>query len=164
MTGLDLLLAGVGLVAVGAGWAVVATNQVVRAGLWLVVCLGSLAVEFLLLTAELVAWTQVLIYLGAVVVLLLFAVMLTRAPIGPSPDLDRRIGPAGVVGVGVGLSLSTLFATAYGWNRFELPAQHGNVETVGGPIFTTWVLPFEVVSILLLSALVGAVVVSRGSK
>jgi NADH-quinone oxidoreductase subunit J len=164
MTGLDLLLAGVGLVAVGAGWAVVATDQVVRAGLWLVLCLGCLAVEYLLLTAELVAWTQVLIYLGAVVVLLLFAVMLTRAPIGPSPDLDRKIGPAGIVGVGVGLSLGTLFAVAYGWTRFDLPAQHGSAETVGGPIFTTWVLPFEVVSILLLSALVGAVVVSRGSK
>ncbi|MCP2326417.1 NADH:ubiquinone oxidoreductase subunit 6 (subunit J) [Hamadaea flava] len=164
MTGLDLLLAGVGLLAVGAGWAVVATNQVVRAGLWLVVCLGALAVEFLLLGAELVAWTQVLIYLGAVVVLLLFAVMLTRAPIGPSQDLDRRIGPASVVGVGVGLSLGTLFAVAYGWTRYELPAQHGNAETVGGPIFTTWALPFEVVSVLLLGALIGAVVVSRGAK
>lgn len=164
MTGLDLLLAGVGLLAVGAGWAVVATNQVVRAGLWLVVCLAALAVEFLLLGAELVAWTQVLIYLGAVVVLLLFAVMLTRAPIGPSPDLDRKIGPAGVVGVSVGLSLSTLFAIAYGWTRVELPAQHGSAEVVGGPIFTTWVLPFEVVSVLLLSALVGAIVVSRGAK
>jgi NADH:ubiquinone oxidoreductase subunit 6 (subunit J) len=164
MTGLDLLLAGVGLVAVGAGWAVVATNQVVRAGLWLVVCLAGLAVEYLLLTAELVAWTQVLIYLGAVVVLLLFAVMLTRAPIGPSPDLDRKIGPASVVGVGVGLSLGTLFAVAYGWTRYDLPKQHGSAEVVGGPIFTTWVLPFEVVSVLLLSALVGAVVVSRGSK
>jgi NADH-quinone oxidoreductase subunit J len=53
---------------------------------------------------------------------------------------------------------------AYGWTRYELPAQHGSPEVVGGPIFTTWVLPFEVVSVLLLSALVGAVVVSRGSK
>ena len=164
MTGLDLLLAGVGLLAVGAGWAVVATNQVVRAGLWLVVCLGALAVEFLLLGAELVAWTQVLIYLGAVVVLLLFAVMLTRAPIGPSPDLDRKVGPASVVGVGVGLSLATLFATAYGWTRYELPAQHGSAEVIGGAVFTTWVLPFEVVSVLLLGALIGAVVVSREAK
>ena len=61
-------------------------------------------------------------------------------------------------------AVQALYAVAYGWTRFDLPKQHGSAEVVGGPIFTTWVLPFEVVSVLLLSALVGAVVVSRGSK
>ena len=59
-----------------------------HAALWLVVALGGLAVEYLLLTAEFIAWVQVLIYVGSVVVLLLFGLMLTKAPIGRSPDAD----------------------------------------------------------------------------
>ena len=59
-----------------------------HAALWLVVTLGGLAVEYLLLTAEFIAWVQVLIYVGSVVVLLLFGLMLTKAPIGRSPDAD----------------------------------------------------------------------------
>src|SRR5688500_10851438 len=76
MTAMDIMLSAVGLVAVGSALAVVSTQHLVRAGLWLVVTLGAVAVEFLLLRAEFVAWVQVLIYVGAVVVLLLFAVML----------------------------------------------------------------------------------------
>jgi NADH-quinone oxidoreductase subunit J len=163
MTAADLLMAGVGLVALGGGWRVVATDQLVRAGLWLVVCLAAIAAEFLLLTAELLAWLQLLIYVGAVVVLLLFAVMLTRAPIGRSPDLDRPLGPATLVGAGVGLGLATLLVTAYRSVRIEPPSP-GSAELLGDQIFRTWVLPFEVVSVLLLAALVGAIVISRTAR
>src|SRR5262245_63318720 len=76
------------VLAIGSGVLVVTTRQLVHAALWLVVTLGSLAGCFLLLTAEVVAWVQVLIYVGAVVVLLLFGFLLTRAPIGRSSDLD----------------------------------------------------------------------------
>src|SRR5690606_31442661 len=89
MTVADVRRLGLGAVAVGAGFLVVTTPHLVRAGLYLVVSLGAVAGMYLVLTAELVAWVQVLIYVGAVVVLLLFAVMLTRAPTGPSDDLDR---------------------------------------------------------------------------
>src|SRR5574342_65562 len=100
MTTADVLLLALGAVAVGAAAAVVFTRQVVRAGLWLVVALGALAGLYLVLSAELVAWVQVLIYVGAVVVLLLFAVMLTRAPIGLSRDLDRSRWPGILIGGG----------------------------------------------------------------
>ncbi|MBB5871398.1 NADH:ubiquinone oxidoreductase subunit 6 (subunit J) [Allocatelliglobosispora scoriae] len=163
MTTLDLLIAGVGLVALGAGWRVVTTDQLVRAGLWLVVCLAAVAAEFLLLTAELVAWLQVLVYVGAVVVLLLFAVMLTRAPIGPSPDLDRPVGPSAMVGAGVGLGLATLLVTGFRWVEITPPSP-GTAKLLGDQIFRSWVLPFEVVSILLLAALVGAIVISRPQR
>src|SRR5881394_512122 len=96
----DVLLVALGAVAIGAGAMVVGTRHVVRAGLWLVVALGAVAGLYLVLAAELVAWVQVLIYVGAVVVLLLFAVMLTRAPIGPTPDLDRPAWAAGIIGAG----------------------------------------------------------------
>ncbi|MEU2612838.1 NADH-quinone oxidoreductase subunit J [Micromonospora sp. NPDC007271] len=160
MTGADVLLLALGAVAVGAGALVVGTRHLVRAGLWLVVCLGALAGDYLVLTAELVAWVQVLIYVGAVVVLLLFAVMLTRAPIGASDDLDRPGWPAALIGGGSGLGLAVLLVDAFRWSRVELPAA-GTADRLGEQVFRSWVLPFEVLSVLLLAALVGAIVLSR---
>lgn len=160
MTFSDVLFAAIGLIAVAAALMVVLTEHLVRAGLWLVLALAAVAVEFLLLHAEFVAWVQVLIYVGAVVVLLLFAVMLTRAPIGPSSDLDRPLGPALLVGAGTGLGLSGLFMWAFHGMQFEAPPV-GTAKALGGNIFHDWVLPFEVLSVLLLAALVGAIVLSK---
>src|SRR4051794_18622180 len=156
----DVLLAAMGAIALGAGVLVVSTRHLVRAGLWLVVTLGSVAGLYLVLAAELVAWVQVLLYVGAVVVLLLFAVMLTRAPIGASDDLDRPRWPGALVGGGAGLGLAVLLLDAYRWSRVGLP-EPGTAERLGGDLFHTWVLPFELVSVLLLAALVGAIVLSR---
>jgi NADH:ubiquinone oxidoreductase subunit 6 (subunit J) len=160
MTTADVLLVALGAVAVGAALAVVATRQVVRAGLWLVVALGAVAGLYLVLSAELVAWVQVLIYVGAVVVLLLFAVMLTRAPIGVSADLDRSRWPGVLIGGGAGLGLAALLVDAYRWSTVEVLGR-GTASAMGAALFRTWVLPFEVLSVLLLAALVGAIVVSR---
>ncbi|ROT34127.1 NADH-quinone oxidoreductase subunit J [Micromonospora sp. HM5-17] len=159
MTTADVLMLALGAVAVGAGALVVTTRHLVRAGLYLVVSLGAVAGIFLVLTAELVAWVQLLIYVGAVVVLLLFAVMLTRAPIGAADDLDRPGWPATLVGGGTGLGLAVLLVDAYRWSTVELP-EPGTAERLGTEIFGSWVLPFEVLSVLLLSALVGAIAVS----
>jgi NADH:ubiquinone oxidoreductase subunit 6 (subunit J) len=161
MTVTDVLVLALGMVALGAALCVVTTAHVVRAGLWLVVALGALAAVYLVLTAELVAWVQLLVYVGAVVVLLLFAVMLTRAPIGPSDDLDRRRWPAALAALGAGGVLAVLLVDAYRWTRVDLDAADaGTAEQLGGEIFQRWVLPFEVLSVLLLAALVGAIVVS----
>lgn len=160
MTAADVLLAALGAVAVGAGLLVVTTRHVVRAGLWLVVTLGAVAGLYLVLSAELLAWVQVLLYVGAVVVLLLFAVMLTRAPIGASDDLDRVRWPGALVGAGAATGLAVLLIDAFHWSRVGLP-DPGTAEAIGGAVFRTWVLPFELVSVLLLAALVGAIVVSR---
>jgi NADH-quinone oxidoreductase subunit J len=160
MTVADVLLLGLGAVAVGSGLLVVTTKHLVRAGLYLVICLGALAGLYLVLTAELVAWVQVLIYVGAVVVLLLFAVMLTRAPIGASDDLDRPGVPAALVGGGAGIGLAALLIDAFGTTTVELP-DPGTADRLGTDIFRFWVLPFEVLSVLLLAALVGAIIVSR---
>jgi NADH-quinone oxidoreductase subunit J/NAD(P)H-quinone oxidoreductase subunit 6 len=156
----DVLLLALGALASGAGALVVTTRHVVRAGLWLVVTLGAIAGLYLVLTAELVAWVQVLLYVGAVVVLLLFAVMLTRAPIGASHDLDRPRWAGLCVGGGAGVGLAALLVSGYRWSRVDLPAP-GTAQRLGEDIFRSWVLPFEVLSVLLLAALVGAIVVSR---
>lgn len=162
MTAVDVLLGALGLVAIGAGLMVVTTAHVVRAGLWLVVALGSLAGLYLVLAAEMVAWVQVLIYVGAVVVLLLFAVMLTRAPIGPSEDLDRVRWPAVLVGLGSGGSLAALLVYAFQDVYVDVTKlETAGPELMGQVLFSRWVLPFEVLSILLLAALIGAIVVSR---
>jgi NADH-quinone oxidoreductase subunit J/NAD(P)H-quinone oxidoreductase subunit 6 len=163
MTSADVLLLALGAVAVGAGWRVVHTPHLVRAGLWLVVALGAVAGAYLILAAELIAWVQVLLYLGAVVVLLLFAVMLTRAPIGASTDLDRPGWAGALVGGGAGLGLAALFIDAYRWQKVPLPTP-GTADRLGSEVFQHWVLPFEVLSVLLLAALVGAIVVSRPER
>ncbi|GAA0535001.1 hypothetical protein GCM10010172_15150 [Paractinoplanes ferrugineus] len=160
MTVADALLLALGAIAVGSGALVVTSSHLVRAGLYLVVSLGATAGLYLVMGAELVAWVQVLVYVGAVVVLLLFAVMLTRAPIGPSRDLDRPALPAAIIGAGTGFGLTALLADAFRWTEFELPPP-GTAQRVGEQVFGAWVLPFEVLSILLLSALVGAIVLSR---
>ncbi len=127
----DVLLAGLGAVALGAGALVVTTRHLVRAGLWLVVCLGAAAGLYLVLTAELVAWVQVLIYVGAVVVLLLFAVMLTRAPIGAPATTSTGPRWAGaLVGGGAGLGLAALLVDAYRWPGSTCP-QSGTAERLG---------------------------------
>jgi NADH-quinone oxidoreductase subunit J/NAD(P)H-quinone oxidoreductase subunit 6 len=160
MTTTDVFLVILGAVAVGAAWRVVTTRHVVRAGLWLVVTLAAVAGAYLLLAAELVAWVQVLLYVGAVVVLLLFAMMLTRAPIGASTDLDRDGWAGALVGAGAGLGLAALFLNGYRWQLVDRPSV-GSAELLGTEVFRHWVLPFEVVSVLLLAALIGAVVASR---
>ncbi|MEU3094894.1 NADH-quinone oxidoreductase subunit J [Streptomyces sp. NPDC006967] len=165
-TGVEIAFLLVGLVTLGAAVITVTTRQLVHAALWLVVALGGLAVEYLLLTAEFIAWVQVLIYVGSVVVLLLFGLMLTRAPIGRSPDADSG-------NRWVALTVAVVSATALVWvvvDAFRTTwidldgAPAGSTEVTGASLFQHWVLPFEALSVLLLAALVGAIVLSRKAK
>jgi len=138
----------------------VTTRNVVHGALYLLFVLAGAAVLFLLFLAEFVAWVQVLVYIGAVVVLLLFGLMLTRAPIGRTA-LDSQTRPlAAVVALAIFGITSTIVWRAFSGqtSHFERPS---SVESLGSAIFTHYVLPFEVVSVVLLAALVGAVVLAR---
>ncbi|OKJ01801.1 NADH dehydrogenase [Streptomyces sp. CB01249] len=161
--GVEIAFVLVGIATLGAALVTVTTRQLVHAALWLIVALGGLAVEYLLLTAEFIAWVQVLIYVGSVVVLLLFGLMLTRAPIGRSPDADseNRL-PALAVAVASAGALVWVVVDAFRttWIELDRPAQ-GSTEVTGAFLFRNWVLPFEALSVLLLAALVGAIVLSR---
>ncbi|WP_420823984.1 NADH-quinone oxidoreductase subunit J [Streptomyces roseifaciens] len=163
-TGVEIVFLLVGLVTLGAAVVTVTTKQLVHAALWLVVALGGLAVEYLLLTAEFIAWVQVLIYVGSVVVLLLFGLMLTKAPIGRSPDADsgNRWVALGVA-VAAAAALVWVVADAFRttWIGLDGDAPQGTTKVSGEILFRHWVLPFEALSVLLLAALVGAVVLSR---
>ncbi|CAM5499926.1 NADH-quinone oxidoreductase subunit J family protein [Streptomyces abikoensis] len=163
-TGVEIVFLLVGLVTLGAAVVTVTTRQLVHAALWLVVALGGLAVEYLLLTAEFIAWVQVLIYVGSVVVLLLFGLMLTRAPIGRSPDADSgnrwaALGVAAAAAAALVWVVVDAFRTT--WIGLDGAAPQGTTKVSGEILFRHWVLPFEALSVLLLAALVGAVVLSR---
>ena len=161
MTALDTAFAACGVLAVVGGLLAVTTRHVVHAALWLVVALLGVAGSLLVLGAEFVALVLVLVYVGAVVVLVLFALMLTRAPIGP--DVAHAVGPWRAVGAGLlGLATAGLLASVL------VPLADGSVsraavstEQVAQQLFGTWVWPFELLSLLLLAALVGALTVAR---
>ncbi|MGW0730922.1 NADH-quinone oxidoreductase subunit J family protein [Streptomyces sp. NPDC002851] len=161
-TGVEIAFVLVGLVTLGAAIVTVTSKQLVHAALWLVVALGGLAVEYLLLTAEFVAWVQVLIYVGSVVVLLLFGLMLTRAPIGRSPDADSgNRWVALTVAVAAAVALVWVVVDAFRTTWIDLETPQGTTSVTGQILFRYWVLPFEALSVLLLAALVGAIVLSR---
>ncbi|MFF2809948.1 NADH-quinone oxidoreductase subunit J [Streptomyces sp. NPDC058000] len=162
-TGVEIAFVLVGIATLGAALMTVTSRQLVHAALWLVVALGGVAVEYLLLTAEFIAWVQVLIYVGSVVVLLLFGLMLTKAPIGPSPDADSGNRWAALTVAGASAAaLVWVVVDAFRATWIDLDGTvQGSAEVSGRSLFRFWVLPFEALSVLLLAALVGAIVLSR---
>lgn len=162
MTALDTAFAACGVLAVLGGLFAVTTRHVVHAALWLVVALLGVAGALLVLGAELVALVLVLVYVGAVVVLVLFGLMLTRAPVGP--DVAHAVGAWRRVGAALlGLATAGLLASVLVPLGSGVVVDRSDVtsEQVAGQLFGTWVWPFELLSLLLLAALVGALAVAR---
>lgn len=160
MSGPELIFAIIVAVAGITGALVVSSRNVVHAALFLVATLSSIAALFLLLGAEFVGWTQILIYVGAIVVLLLFGIMLTRAPMGRMALDNQKRGVAFVVAAGTFGVLTWLIWDAFGEERIPL-RQVVRTEEIGRSMFDRFVLPFEAISVLLLAALVGAIVLAR---
>jgi NADH-quinone oxidoreductase subunit J len=150
----------------GAAIGVVRSRNVVHAALFLVVVMAGAAAQYILLVAEFVAWVQVLIYIGAVIILFLFGIMLTRAPMrgeGRSLDNDQRWAGA-VVSLFLFGVLTALLVDAFGNDKIKFSnglVHQGSTANVGTQIFQNYLVPFEVVSMLLLGALIGAIVLAR---
>jgi len=159
----DVVFGLLGVVCLASAILVVTARHVIHAALWLVVCFGALAGCYLVLTAELVAWVQVLIYIGAIVVLMLFGAMLTRAPVGAVQQLDSRNRPvAAVAGLATAGVLGTLVVAAFQGAYVDIHhTAIGDGKEIGTSLFRFFVLPFEIASVLLLAALVGAIVLTR---
>lgn len=159
----QIAFGAVALAMVIAALRMVTTKNVVHAALYLVVVLAGVGALYVLLAAEFVFVVQIIVYIGAIVVLFLFGTMLTRAIIGHDPDLDNNQRAAGL---GVALVLVILLVTVL-HNAFgarKLPSTTAPIyrtSDIGLSIFSTYLIPFEVVSVLLLAALVGAVVIAR---
>jgi NADH-quinone oxidoreductase subunit J len=154
-----------GMIALAMGIAairVVTTKNIVHAALYLVVVLAGVAALYILLAAEFTAVVQVLVYIGAIVVLFLFGIMLTRAPLGASTDLDNdQRGISVVVALFLLGVLAAVLDDAYGSTKLPSDGVVATSGDVGTSIFQDYLIPFEVVSILLLAALIGAVVIAR---
>lgn len=153
-----VLAVGMGLSALR----VVTTSNVVHAALYLVGTLMAAAAMYVVLLAEFVAWVQVLVYVGAIVVLMLFGLMLTRAPIGKATFHNNQRAVAAITaGIMFGVT-SWILIDAFSDEKVNLVRDTGTrTADIGEVIFSSYVLPFEVVSVLLLAALVGAVVIAR---
>lgn len=150
-------------VAIVAGLKLVTTKNVVHAALYLLVVLSAVAGVYIILGAEFAAATQVLVYLGAIMVLLLFGVMLTRAGLGKDYDLDherRWIG--GLVAAGMMAVMSYSIWESFDFSvKLSPTMEPQRTQQVADEIFSTYIVPFEALSVLLLAALIGAVVVAR---
>ena len=154
----EVLFVIAGILTLGGGLGVVATRNVVHAALSLLVSLIAVAGLYLLVFAEFLALVQVLIYGGAIVIVLLFAIMLTRSEEYPRIS-DNPQWPLAIV---AGLAVFGVLAAAFLW---KLPpdssAESPGISKLGDSLFTTWALPFELVSLVLLVALIGAIIIAR---
>lgn len=154
-------LAAGGSLAGGIG--VIASRPPVRSALSLLLVLGSLAVMYLLLAAQFIAALQVIIYAGAIVVLFLFVIMLLHMRSGEG--LVEKLRWQRPVSYGLaGLFLAALLYaiwTGAGISATEPAPGFGTAEAIGRSLFTTFLLPFEAASIVLLVGIIAAVVVGR---
>lgn len=153
-----LLLASLIVVAATAA---VTLRNIFHSALALILCFAAVAGLYLLLEAPFVAAVQVLIYVGAISVLILFAVMLTERVMDPKLSARNEQWWLGLV-------LTSIAATTLGavvgsapWPTSNAPLLTDQVATLGRELLTTYVLPFEVASLLLLMALLGAIIIAR---
>ncbi|MDH3605837.1 MAG: NADH-quinone oxidoreductase subunit J [Acidimicrobiia bacterium] len=151
----------IALAMVMASLIVVTTRNVMHAALMLVGALAGSAALFVLLGAEFVAGVIVLVYIGAIIVLFLFGVMITRVEIGRSQSLDHeRKWPAAVIAIGTFAVLAGSSVAFFGDEEIEGVAAV-RTSDIGTAIFERFVVPFEVVSFVLLAALIGGIVLAR---
>jgi NADH-quinone oxidoreductase subunit J len=155
---LFLVLAGV---LIGAALLVVLGRDIIRSGLWMILSFAALAGVYVLLGAPLVAAAQVLVYIGAISVLVLFAIMLTQSKVGPSRLVFHH--QAGIAGIAVLVLAAVLvFAlTGTAWPEAIAQRQASGTDVLARLLFDQYVLPFEIVSVLLLAAVIGGVFLAK---
>jgi len=156
-----VIFALLALITLGAAAMVVTTRNLLRAALWLILAFFGIAGIFILLNAEFLAVAQILIYVGAIATLVIFAIMLTRNMMDPSqPRFNEQWG---VVGGFAALLFVVLAAIV---TRVTWPVAAGDVPAdtirrLGSDFVGPYVVPFEVASVLLVVAMVGAIIIAR---
>ena len=146
---------------IGGALGVVVTRNVVHAALALLVSLVAVAGVYLVLFAEFLALVQVLIYGGAIIIVLLFAIMLTRSGDYPR-GTDNKQWPLAAL---ASLAFLGVLAPSFLINRVEgTESQNASFTGIGESLFTTWAVPFEIASLVLLVALIGAIIIARSDE
>ena len=144
----------------GGGLAVVTLRNVIHSAVAMMICFGSLAGMYALLGAPIIAAAQVLIYLGAISVLILFAIMLTQAGDASLPAPFHRQAPIAAVIALVVVGLVAWGVVTTAWKAAPAAAAVA-IEAVGNLLFTDYALPFEIIGFLLLAAIIGAIFLAR---
>ncbi|MEE9199475.1 MAG: NADH-quinone oxidoreductase subunit J [Dehalococcoidia bacterium] len=160
MTAILVFFFIIGALALVGSLGVVFARNVVHSALFLILALLAVAGLFVLLLAEFLAIVQVLIYGGAITILLLFALMMTRARELPL-KLDNAQKPLALVAAGATFAVLTLVLLVSDWPGPPDTAERPGFEGIANTLFRQWAVPFEVASLILLVALIGAIVISR---
>ena len=160
MSGYEIIVYLLLILIIIMGFKVVTTSNVIHAAISLVLTLASTAGLFLMLSAEFVALVIILVYIGAVIVLFLFGIMITRAPLGQNAELDNtnKIFPA-LISFGIFSLMSVVLLTSFNGDVYV--SDSSSIETLGLILLSRFVLPFEIVSFVLLAALIGGIVLAR---
>jgi NADH:ubiquinone oxidoreductase subunit 6 (subunit J) len=147
-------------VMIGSAFLVVTMRDIIRCGLAMIVCFGSLAGIYAIIGAPLLAAAQVIVYIGAISVLILFAIMLTQTKDAPSRLVfQTQAVPAAIAAIIIAVVIAlAIGATDWGEaaKRVRLTA-----EAMSSVLFNSFVLPFEIVSVLLLAAVIGGVYLAK---
>ena len=156
----DALFAALATVMLVSGLAVVTMRDIIRCGLAMIVCFLALAGIYVLAGATLVAATQVLVYVGAISVLVLFAIMLTQSKAGPSALVfQTQRAPATIAAIVLAVVIGVA-VTATDWHEVGTRVRIG-ADEVARVLFDQYVLPFEVVGVLLLAAVIGGLFIAK---
>ena len=177
LMGLVLFVAGVMMVFLGQDWSdallwifasvmigsallVVTMKDIIRCGLAMIVCFGALAGIYVILGAPLLGAAQVIVYIGAISVLILFAIMLTQTKDAPARLVfQTQAGAAAIASVVIAV-LIALAVSATDWGGVGERVRMATAD-VSKVLFDSYVLPFEVVSVLLLAAVIGGVYLAK---
>ncbi|HYU18572.1 MAG TPA: NADH-quinone oxidoreductase subunit J [Chloroflexota bacterium] len=152
LVGATTLVAGIGMVLV---------RNMVRSALLLVLALGGVALMYVLLSADFLAVVQLLLYIGAIMILMLFAIMLTPGQVdlpSSAPQAQRITSALTALAVGV---ISLFVVLSHPWRIRAAPLDIVTSERLGSLLMSTYVLPFEIASLLLTIGMIGAIVIAR---
>jgi NADH-quinone oxidoreductase subunit J len=156
----DVLFLVLAAIMLGSALLVVTLRDIIRCGIAMVASFGALAGIYVMLGAPLVAAAQVLVYIGAIAVLILFAVMLTQAKAAPVRLVfQTQAIPAGISAIVLALLIG-LTVTATDWGEVGKRVAT-STDALARLLFNQYVLPFEVVSVLLLAAVIGGVYLAK---
>jgi NADH:ubiquinone oxidoreductase subunit 6 (subunit J) len=159
----DALVAGLATLMIVSGIAVVSMRDIIRCGLAMIVCFLALAGIYVTLGAPMVAAAQVIVYIGAISVLILFAIMLTQEKAGPSRLVfQTQAAPAAVAAIVIAVLVSVV---AYGtdWGAVTTNIEIAT-DVLAHFLFQNYVLVFEAVSVLLLAAVIGGVFLAKRER
>jgi len=169
MTSLQILFLIVAVVTLGSALMVVTSRNLIHSALWLILALFGVAILYVILNAGFLAVAQVVIYIGAIAILIIFAVMMTRTLVEKFPvQLNAEWWLAGLLAVMLFAGLAWMLGSWTGFSSTPPPLAEGvdSLRQLGLALVspTAYVLPFELASILLLGAMVGALMIAREKK